>query len=51
MDTVRIRLDLEENDAEEFLQVKKDRGVNCNTELVRLLVRDAFKQLTCKVEA
>jgi hypothetical protein len=47
---VRIRLDLEGKDAKEFLQVKEDRGITSNTETVRLLVRDAYKQI-CKAEA
>ena len=37
---VRIRLDLEGEEAERFLKLKQKRGLKSNTELVRLILKE-----------
>ncbi|RLE49190.1 MAG: hypothetical protein DRJ18_00135 [Candidatus Methanomethylicota archaeon] len=38
---VRIRLDLEGEDAKRFLKLKEKRGLKNNSELVRLVLKEA----------
>ncbi len=43
---VRIRLDITDpEEVRQFRAVKKDRGVIIQTELIRLLIREAYKQI------
>jgi len=42
---IQIRLDLEGEIAEKFEAVKKDKGLENNTDVLRSLITDAFKKL------
>jgi len=42
---IPIRMDFEGDEAKRFLAVKEHRGVKQNTELIRLLITDAFNQI------
>jgi len=43
--TVRIRLDLEANEAKKFRYIKIRRGVKNNTELTRILINEEYIRL------
>jgi len=42
---IQIRIDLEGDIADKFEVVKKDKGLENNTDVVRSLITDAFKKL------
>jgi hypothetical protein len=42
---IQIRIDLEGEIADKFEAVKKDKGLENNTDVVRSLITDAFKKL------
>jgi len=42
---VRIRLDLKGDDAEQFTDLLKHRGLTINTQLIRQLLSEAYKKL------
>jgi len=42
---IQIRIDLEGDIAGKFEAVKKDKGLENNTDVVRSLITDAFKKL------
>jgi len=44
-ETVRIRLDLNGEEAEQFIALRKKRGLTINTQLVRQLLNEAYEEL------
>ncbi len=42
---IRIRLDLEGNEAKRFRYIKECRGLKNNTELVRILLKEEYVRL------
>ena len=45
---IQIRLDLEGELAEKFKIVKREKGLENNTDLLRLLITEAFKEIEKK---
>lgn len=43
-----LRVDLEGKITDEFNRIKEDRGITINSELVRLLIKEAAKKLDGK---
>ena len=44
-ETVRIRLDLNGEEAKQFMALLKKRGLTINTQLVRQLLSEAYEEL------
>jgi len=42
---IHIRLDLEGEMAEKFIAVKRDKGLENNTDVIRLLIAEAAKEI------
>jgi hypothetical protein len=42
---IQIRIDLEGDVAEKFNAIKADRGLENNTDIIRLLITEAYKRL------
>jgi transposase len=46
---IQIRIDLEGDVADKFNAIKSDRGLENNTDVIRLLITEAFKRLSKEV--
>ena len=47
---IPIRIDFEGKDAERFETVKQNRGIKQNTELIRLLIAEAYNEIQDKTK-
>jgi len=42
---LHIRLDLEGEEARKFIAIKRDKGIVNNTDVLRILITDAYKEI------